>query len=522
MDSLFNLVWRNCYIRGYIRNKVCQDIVINVMSVSELQDNHRYLSLFTNNDKKENCIFVRLNINSIDELNKYIHSEYNYIVNALRINDKINLDLDQIPQQYLHRLAFYVDKDCIYSGILPQSLVQLIVLSWDHHDVSNISLDMLLSNLPTSLRKLSITHYYNISPNTTSIQLPSSLEDLDYYTGNISNLKKLVVSPTKNYINCQCVTYSLDDLQWIQNQPWIGNLKLVHRAPRPLTPGMIPTHIKKLYLYQNGTVQGNVFPPNLIRLLQRPTGSIDRLGVSQQHHQQLTYLDVTNFNQQLEKDMLPLTLETLILDSYNSPLLPDVLPGRLKELYLNMFNQQLDVGVLPPSLTDLKLQSFNQELKPFVLPSQLHDLCLEVYTGTIVENVLPPNLINLILYSVKGSLEHAPQMNHLSFLKTRVLDQSVATMISNTNKIYLATGSIDEGFNIQQSSIQHLEIMMISKRLPLTLNLVPNQIKTLKLSRIDIPSKGLIPTTCKILMTDNADLDLNLIPSTTKHTFKYS
>ncbi|KAF2071033.1 hypothetical protein CYY_007654 [Polysphondylium violaceum] len=522
MDSIFYLVWRNCYIRGYIRNKVCQDLVISIDSVSELQDNYQYLSLFTNKDKKDHCIYIRININSIEELKEYIECKCNYVVNDLRINDcKIPLDLDQIPQN-VDTLSLCVSGDGSMSGRLPQSLVKLIVVPSWFDDFSNSSLDTVLSNLPTSLHTISLPSYYNIS-STTKIELPSSLEDLDYQTKR-SNLEKLIVPPNKMYINCQANVKSLNDLQWLQSQPWIGSLKLVVPTTQTLTPGLIPSHLKKLLFYHNGAVDDGVFPHYLINLSYRSTKNpiINRLGVSQLLHQQLKHLDVSNFNQQLDKGMLPVTLETLILDSYNSPLLPDVLPTRLKYLHLNMFDHQLDVGVLPHSLLGLKLQSFTQELKPFVLPPFLQDLCLEVYTGNIVANTLPCLLNNLILYSAKGSLEHAPKMNHLSFLKVRVLDQSVATMISNTNKIFIATGSIDQDFNIQNSAIQHLELLMISKRLPLTPNLVPNQIKTLKLSGFDILSKGLIPTSCTKLRTNNLNLDLSLIPPTTTYSLKFT
>jgi len=456
MDTIFYLVWRNCYIRAQIRNKVCQDLVIKINNLKELQDNVQFLSLFTDRDKIDNNIYIRLKIKNNDQLNQYIGNSGEF---------KLVNDLES---------SFY-------------------------SPFSNAVLEnMLLNHLPTSLRKLTLPEYYHIKT-TTRIELPATLEDLDCKAWSISSLKKLIVPQNRDYKGCQAYVNSMDDLKWVQNQQWISNLYMDHTATLNLTPGMIPSQIKELYFYHNGTVEDqNIFPRNLTKLVYSSTVPINRIVVPQQ----LIYLDLNNFNQQLDKYMLPSTLETLIMDDYNSPLLTDVLPSLLKQLYIPMFNQELKVGVLPQSLKDLSLQSFKQEFKPFVLPSNLTKLCLDTFTGDIIANTLPRSLTSLDFISFGGSLEHAPQMNHLSVLKIRRLDQSVATMISNTNKIKISTISIDQDFNIQQSSIQHLELTKISSPIPLTSNLVPNQIKTLKLCGIKIQSQGLIPTTCTKLITD--------------------
>jgi len=59
MDSLFYLVWRNCYLRSFLRNKVCQGRIISVHSLVELKEDHHYLSLFKEQDKLDNRIFIR-------------------------------------------------------------------------------------------------------------------------------------------------------------------------------------------------------------------------------------------------------------------------------------------------------------------------------------------------------------------------------------------------------------------------------------------------------------------------------
>jgi len=364
---------------------------------------------------------------------------------------------------------------------LPQSLTELIVKqsesSFYSGSFSNALLENMLLNLPTSLRKLSLPNSYHINT-TTKIELPNTLEDLNCNTWRISSLKKLIVPQNRDYKGCQAYVNSMDDLKWVQSQPWISNLYIDRTPTLDLTPGMIPSRIKELIFFHIGVVEDqNILPHNLIKLIYRvPINSLVMLP------QQLVYLDINKFNQQLDKDMLPSTLETLILDVYNSPLLTDVLPSRLKHLDLKRFNLELHVGHLPQSLIHLKLDSYNQELNPYVLPSNLTELCLDSFTCNIVTNSLPSSLTTLNLISFNGTLEHAPQMNHLSVLKIKRLDQSVATMISNTNKIKIKTISIDQDFNIQHSSIKHLELVMLSNRITLTPNLVPNQNKTLKLT----------------------------------------
>jgi len=504
MNSIFYLVWRNCYLRGYIRNKVCQDIVININSLIELQNNHQYLSLFTEQDKLDNNIYISLRLHNSTELDQFVRSEYssnyNYIVNDLILYYIINeLDLNQ--NVVVKRLSCHFDKksnttgdvggDCVR---LPQSLTEFIVKPWEYDDFSNTTLDSVLSNLPTSLRKLTLPSNYNISEETPTIELPSTLEDLHYESWSLGNLKKFIIASNRVFTNCETYVKSLEDLQWIQRTPWIGKLTIDHHITNIVGPGMIPPHIKDLSFFLSGTVDNSIFPKNLVKLEYRSAIAIKRLMVSQLH--QLTYLDINNFNQQLEKGMLPSTLETLVMERYNSPLLPDV---------------------LPESLTGLKLRNFNQELAPFVLPFRLKNLDLMRFTGTFVTNALPCLLASIVLDSFNETFEHAPQMNHLSFLNMKILHQSVAPMISNTKRIKIVIdGSIDQDFNIQQSSIQHLDLMFTKKRSLLTPNLIPNQIKTLKLKNFDILSKGIIPNSCVKLTADIEDLNIDSIPQSTK------
>jgi len=286
-----------------------------------------------------------------------------------------------------------------------------------------------------------------------------------------------------------------------------------------ITRGLIPNHIKILNMVHNGAVEDGAFPQNLDTLSFRSTIPIRLVLLPQQ----LLFLYLDNFNSQpLEKSMFPSTLETLIINNYNQPLTSDSLPPHLNKLRLIMFNHQLNVGVFPQSLVDLHLASFNYDLIPFVLPPYLKILRLDQYTNTFKSDTLPSTLTHLELSSFKGSFQFVPQMNNLLKLSLFHTHSSAASMISNTKKIRIKCRTMDKLINLQDTLIQHLELHLERSSLNLSSNLVPKQIKTLQLLNIFIESNGLLPTSCLKLQTNTHDLDLNLIPPSTKHTYHTS
>jgi len=273
----------------------------------------------------------------------------------------------------------------------------------------------------------------------------------------------------------------------------------------------LPTSLKRLCLSVNYDINATVQLPGSLEVMQ----PIKRLS----HLSHLSYLRLYSLVSQLEKGMLPSTLESLSIYSYDKLLLPDVLPNGLKDLGLYKYNQPLNVGVLPPSLITLKLNEFNQELEPFALPQSLKTVKLYKYSNVIVANVLPSSLTSLNLNDFDGSLEHAPQMNQLSKLSISVFDTWVTQMISNLKSIKIRSYD-DEQLDIRDTSIQHLDLCLaLAERASLVPNYIPKEIKTLKLEGIDIKSNDLIPTSCIELTTDIKDLDLDLIPSSTTHIY---
>jgi len=516
-DMVFFSIWRNRYLRGYIRNKVCQDLVFKIKSLTDLHDNYQFLSLFTEQDKIENSIYFNLNINDIDEYNQYnstSNSEFKHVVNDIKIRvSRINLDFNQIHQG-VHRLFCYFNEQTTWKGTLPQSLTDLTVYSDRGMTFSNIELDGMLSKLPTSLLRLVLPYNYCVA---TRVEITSVLVDIEC-RGKASNIRNMVVVPSNRVYPQYIVDIgSLDDLQWVHSAPWITKLDIYKLDTDVLRCSMIPSHIKDLNIHFDGVVEDGAFPQSLTTLSYLSAEPITRLAVLP--HQHLSYLHLFKLGQQLDKGILPSTLQTLVSTYYDLPLLPGVLPENLTSLTLITFDQQLDVGVLPHSLIHLSLSQFQQVLKPHVLPTRLKTLALYSFIGNIVTNVLPSTLTHLELPQSRRSLKHAPQMNNLSLLFISTLDQSVSRVIHNANNIKIICQSIDHTFNLQNSSIQHLDIKFNhgkKDRKPL-FNFLPNQIKSLVLVGFDINSKGLIPITCINLKTDIKDLNITLIPSTTNH-----
>jgi len=510
-DKLFYSIWRNSYLRSCIRNRVCQYLVIEYRDIEHLHGDRQYLSLFSNRDKKEYGIFIKLIIRNIDKFNEYNSSKSRELVNDLVYNDT-NFPDYEIPQCGLdcsliahgvERFSCYFDEltECI--GRLPDTVTELDVMPNNfHNNFTNTALDDLLANLPSSLHTLSLPSSYEVSAD--SIELPQSLVNLCYKTNNVKNLRKLILPSNLFFQGNEVIVDTVDDLQWLHNQPWINSMTLNDLQDVVMGVGMIPQHINELEISNNHPMEEGVLPQGLWSLKYRSSVPITHLSLPKK----LTFIYFDSVGIQFEKDMLPPTLETLLISDYYLPLLPGVLPHGLIKLNINTFNQQLDVDVLPQSLGSLSLLNFNQELKPFVLPHRLRYLTLNQYTGTIVQNALPNQLVQLIFPQYTGSFQHVPQLPQLYQLNILRLDSSVSRVISNCNIIKITFVSIDPAFDIQDSLIERLELNYIPNRIPLSSKWVPKQVKILHLSHLDVTSKDLIPRSCVQLTSDIHNLNL--------------
>jgi len=497
IDTLFYSLLRNCYIRGCIGNIVCKDTFIQLNNVQELLD-HQYLSMFSVHNKLNNNINISLNISNRDQFNQYIGCKYKDIINCIRFivqqqQEDYQLDLN-IPEG-VHIVSYYVNRNTSISGdTLPQSLTELKVYTDEGGNFINTRLDDVLCNLPSSLRRLSLPGNYIVSK---QIVLPSTLEYFEY-TAHIKCLKMIQVPLNKTFTSCQVIPESLDDVMWIHSQPWISQLVIRESVLQDnvITRGIIPSHIKDLRIFMDDTdivFEEDSLPQGLTTLfcISMPTTTLP---------QQLTILSIDQLDDQLQKDILPPTLTTLIISDYNcyKPLLPGVLPKGLQKLSLKWYNDVIDDEVLPSSLMYLSLPDFCFRIKPYSLPSSLTYLDLQRYSFYFDSQYL----------------------NRLSTLKVDHLHPCIASAINGTNNITISCTKFDPDINLQQITIQHLKLYLNSPdRLSLKPQYIPNGIKSLSLSGFNIESSGLIPNSCLSLKTDIKDININLIPSKTKHIY---
>jgi len=405
MDIVFYSVWRNWYIKREIRNIICRDLVIEVLSIKELHNNHQYLSLFTDRDKLDNNIYIRYTITDEKEFNQYISSDYKHLVNHIAFyNPVFGLNCKNLPSQTIHKLSCCLgthtrisnnDNDDDIDWTLPQSLIKLEVSLWLRNEsIRNKKFDVdVLSNLPSSLRYLVLPRNYMFS---SRVELPGTLEDIEYTLSrkdSIHSLSYLVVPVNKTYDNITVRVTSLEDLVYMHTVHWVTNL-IINTYDLAINDikQYVPTHIKQLHLTYDRPLLKDTLPQSLTKLTLVSRVEINRLVLADQ----ITYLNLNlysrSFDQPIQKGMLPSMLKVLSIPNYNMALLPDTLPHCLKKLILKSFNQRLDEGVLPHSLQHLRLPSFNRPLKENVLPPYLKSLKTNKYSGNS-RNMHPSTLI---------------------------------------------------------------------------------------------------------------------------------
>ncbi len=116
-------------------------------------------------------------------------------------------------------------------------------------------------------------------------------------------------------------------------------------------------------------------------------------------YKNVTHMKLVDFNQKIEKNVLPTSLKTLIFGwQFNQKIEKDVLPASLTTLIFGeMFNRKIEKGVLPASLTTLIFGwIFNQKIEKNVLPASLTTLTFGgQFYQKIEKDVLPTSLTTL-------------------------------------------------------------------------------------------------------------------------------
>ncbi|KAF2078487.1 hypothetical protein CYY_000237 [Polysphondylium violaceum] len=525
--NTFYLIWRNQYIRKLIRNLVCRDQVICVND-GYLNDNHQYLSVFTDKDKIDYNISIRF----IDNSEFYFKNQHRSIINDLDFYlyspDRVNcnhVDFNQFTGFELHRLSLQINCNTVGSGPLPESLTELFLDTSDYSESAPIVLHI-LSHLPCNLKTLKIPIEIIISE---PVVVPDSLTSLEYY-GKYESLQWVVVPPNKVFSGCQLQIDSVGALEWLKENKWVDTIYFYNYIQLDSNT-MIPDHVRSIQDRGNVNLEQHRLPSMLQELICRETIP------SQLSH--LKILTLTHPIAKLEKNQLPASLEHLDIH-YSQPLDAGVLPPNLTKLYLYTFDQILGVGVLPPNIKYLNMPVFNQPLMSSVLPTNLLELSIYSFDQPLLPHVLPSNLqilrmlifdqptlpahslpnsiVELYLNSFKGSILCKP-LDHLKRLQLHSLHQSVSTLLQNVKRLSLKLQKTNDvlGTCLANTRIEKLCLDCHSESC-LYPNSLPPTLKSLTLSNIDIQAKGTIPNSCVDLTSLDRELNPAFIPTSVKYS----
>ncbi|KAF2075538.1 hypothetical protein CYY_003179 [Polysphondylium violaceum] len=504
--SSFYLVWRNHYIRRLIRNIVCRDILVRV-DKEYLEENHRYLSLFSNSDKLDYNIRIHFMGDASDYLD--INKSNRDVINELIIHT--DFDLNEIHDG-VHTLKLE-SNGTLASGVgqLPDSITNLTLSGYTEDQEDELSpppiIQQILSNLPSKLQELRVSDEF--IQRTTA--LPQSLTDL-YYGYKYDNLKWLVVPPNKVYKNCALDLDSIESFEWLVANKFISNVNVELSAVPLLKSRQLPSHVTKVYL-EPGIVEPNLLLPETVEYL------LLSFGTPFSHITHLKLLHIYGeYPIKLEKGVLPASLELLTL-TYDEPLEPGVLPNQLTTLNLSIFKHPLCINVLPASLTCLTLPSFNQPLNASVLPSKLKTLHLQTFKQPeFLSDSLPVSLTDLSLSAFKGSYKSCQPLDNLKKLQIHSLVPSVAGLLTNVKKLDMwVNNKVDDtsGTCLYHTSIESL---YLNSKVKSTLypNSFPPTLKYLSLSNVYIRSDNVIPSSCRYLKSRNSHIDPKCIPQSVK------
>jgi len=468
IDTLFYTIWRDIYLRKYVRNQIFRNKT-KVATLEYLYFNHQYLALLSDDDKRTFNINVYLYIN-VSEIDEYIEYKNKYninIIDILHCEDWISFD--HLPIQGLRKLIFVIDDSFRDSGCkLPDSIEEL-VLAYSEDSEYNDQFDRILDSLPRNLKILSLPTDFKF---TKQCVLPETLQDLDY-NSNRDSLCHLVVPQddvARNRVFEKCImeAESIRDLEWLKDKTWIRKCHIVGEQSITVPKNVISSHIRELLVYNRNVVFEQEAIPASLEFVYFCTEMMVTQGMLPNglkifYHQ--------SFKQPLEPGLIPDSIETLLLNYYNHPLSPNALPKHLKVFEAPLFNQELSHQSLPTSLNVLSLRAFT------------------------------------------GSFSSVGPLDHLRTVKIQILNQSISTLLSNVKDIYLQFESIGSGVTLLNTVIEKLKINSTSRSpLSLPINFFPASLKHLDISNIQIKSHGIINDGC-VSVISNQEINHSFIPS---------
>ncbi|KAF2078461.1 hypothetical protein CYY_000211 [Polysphondylium violaceum] len=456
MNDTFFAIFRNSFIKKLIRNKIFQDSLLDV-DTERLKENHRFLSLFSEQDKLENNIYIGLLVDSRQKLIQYYNDPYKYLINKINILDIKGIEIDFNHFRNIVVLEFFIGHDSVLVGEIPDSITDLKFKSNEIY--GGHYCDWILSKLPRNLKKLSIPERWKMVEKTTCDKtyiLPETLSDL-CYIGTYNDYNFVFPKNGHAFKSFQINIHSLEALKWVENNTCVSKIFIVNLPDCPaVTCDLIPSHVKDLCIWDKIPIHG--IPDTIDSFHYR-----DFLDDNLKLPSHLKSLDFLGFASRetplLEKDVFPSSLKDLSIWCYNSPLAKGVLPCNLSILKLEAFNQQLCQGVLPSTLTSLSMSDFNQPLEPFVLPPRLTKLYAPSFKNTLSKNSLPSSLTILDIDEFSGSFEHVSPLDHLTRLCVGTLNASVKNILLNVVKIKIHLDIIGPDLDLHDNtSIQELGI----------------------------------------------------------------
>ncbi|KAF2072533.1 hypothetical protein CYY_006150 [Polysphondylium violaceum] len=450
-SDLFYLIWRNSYLNKLIKGKVLQNVVIKIEDLSDIKENNKHLAIFSSRDVGlENNIFIKLFIDNIETFDQFQQSGHRHVVNYLFLQHYKGLSM--VVPEGIRRMGFYDVVEEKFNCQLPLSLTHLD-LACINSGRKNIFIINILQHLPPNLVYLSLPHHLSTITQIQSIQLPDTLEDLDY-TDKYRNLSKFRV-PNNNKIfkSCTFAARSIEDLHWLKDQKWIGGVN-IGGIENALYEKLVPSHIT--------TIGFNFFE------------------IYQEHP--------------LKKDQLPSRLECLAMHSYNIPLEMDIFPSTLTTLYFEG-ETDIDANVLPNTLKTLEIRGVTDNY--CYVPPSVTNLKGIYYLGTFKSNSPLCCLTELSVHSLDPSVTML--LAHTTTLSLTFRQLAKGTTLANTP--------------IEKLSLK----AYLNTRIPLESGFLPLSLRRLITIRIDINSADIIPNSCVYLETDIKDLDKsNLIPQSVK------
>ncbi|KAF2071561.1 hypothetical protein CYY_007133 [Polysphondylium violaceum] len=558
--DLFYSIFRNSFLKRVLINKVLENSIIVITNDDIISNSnnskYKYLSNISAIEKLENNISIRFLINDLQQFKQYLNSIFKYVINDLKFGDGFDVSVtstvNQEPGQQLiqfdfnllhqdlHRLSFSImdgakfgddidnDDSCIIT--LPPSLTELNMQeSYRYRFYEGIyrshSYDRFLSNLPQSIKKLTLPYKYVIG--LDKLVLPNSLCYFNYQPRDINNLKKLVMPTRKNLpLSCLCFDNIFikrtQDLEWIRNHSWFTTLNFAvedNDNEGVIKANVIPPNIEHLnankYLIEQGSL-----PQTLVSLSLNGDHPLSN-GIFPSG---LHVLHIHHLHQELIKHLLPESLEILTIQRCSKPIPPNTLPSNLLNLDLRIYEFNFTVGLFPSSLTQLSVTKYNNSLDPFVLPQCLKKLKIIQFNNQLVANSLPPSLTKLKIPEYDRSFDLLSPLPNLKSIEVYKLNESIVELISNNiQDLKISFNRMDYNVSLYHTSINRLFLKSNSSlKSNLYARLLPQSLVKLKIIHIIIEPNmnSILPNSCVYLETDFINLNLDLLPKSIKYLNK--